>query len=325
MPHLSIVIPVYNKAEYIAPCLHSLLAQEFSGHFEVVCVDDGSTDHSDELCDRMARDDSRIRVAHTANGGVTAARREGVAMAQGRYVMFVDADDGLLPGALQLLYDTIERTGADEVVATFRTHEGVASPVVYEGFVPVEPLIRAIITGKNRFPVLWSIIFRRELLDGVLDTPRDIIEGEDKLMQVKVLMRQPRVFFIREQAYVYTLGLPNNRRHTLQREQLYDRLLRETLAPRWGEFCEAFVLHQLKEYERFVAEGKYEVRAAYYKDAIGRNTTLSDDAPKDKVHCGRKAYAIRPYDRLVFWLPPRLARPLILLYRRLIAIKQKGL
>lgn len=305
---ISIIIPVYNKAEYLAPCVQSLLRQQLDGDFEVVCVDDGSTDGSGELCDRLAREDSRIRVKHTPNGGVTAARREGVAMARGRYVMFVDADDGLLPGALQMMADAIGRTQADEVVATFRTHEGVASPVVYEGFVPVEPLIRAIITGKNRFPVLWSIIFRRELLDGVLDTPRDIIEGEDKLMQVKVLMRQPRVFFIREQAYVYTLGLPNNRRHTLQREQLYDRLLRETLAPRWDEFSTAYVLHQLKEYERFIADGHYDVCRDYYRQAVG---TLPAGIP--------------PYDRLAFALPPRLARPIILLYRKIITIKQKGL
>lgn len=305
---ISIIIPVYNKAEYLAPCVQSLLRQQLDGDFEVVCVDDGSTDGSGELCDRLAREDSRIRVKHTPNGGVTAARREGVAMARGRYVMFVDADDGLLPGALQMMADAIGRTQADEVVATFRTDKGIASPVVYEGFVPVEPLIRTIITGKNRFPVLWSIIFRREVLNGVLDTPPDIIEGEDKLMQVKVLMRQPRVFFIREQAYVYTLGLPNNRRHTLQREQLYDRLLRETLAPRWDEFSTAYVLHQLKEYERFIADGHYDVRRDYYRQAVG---TLPAGIP--------------PYDRLAFALPPRLARPIILLYRKIITIKQKGL
>lgn len=307
MTRISIVIPVYNKAEYLEACLHSLLQQSFDG-LEVVCVDDGSTDGSGDICDRMAHEDSRIRVVHTANGGVTSARRRGWEASRGRYVLFVDADDGLLPGALQLLYDTIEQTGADEVVATFRTHEGVPSPVVYEGFADTDALIRAIVTGKNRFPVLWSIIFRREVLDGVLDTPRDIIEGEDKLMQVKLLMRQPRVFFIREPAYVYTLGVPNSRRHTLQREQLYDRLLADVLAPRTDVFRTAFVLHQLKEYERFILDGHTSVRRDYYLQAIG---ILPPGIPL--------------YDRLVFALPPRLARPIIKLYRKLIAIKQKGL
>lgn len=304
---ISIIIPVYNKAEYVEPCLRSLLGQSFED-FEIVCVDDGSTDGSGDICDRLASEDRRIRVLHILNGGVTAARREGVVMAQGRYVMFVDADDGLLPGALKMMHEAIGRSGADEVIATFCTHEGVASPVVYEGFVSVEPLIRAIISSKNRFPVLWGIIFRREVLDGVLDIPRDIIEGEDKLMQVKLLMRQPKVFFIKEQAYLYTLGLPNSRRHTLEREQLYDRLLRETLAPRWDAYRTAFALHQLKEYERFIHDGHSEVRRAYYRQAIG---TLPPGIPL--------------YDRLVFALPSLLARPLILLYRKLITIKQKGL
>lgn len=305
--NISIIIPVYNKAEYLESCLKSLLTQAFSD-FEIVCVDDGSTDASGDICDRMASDDSRIRVLHTDNGGVTAARRRGWEACLGRYVMFVDADDGLLPGALQMMYDTIEREGADEVIATFRTHDGIQSPVVYEGFVEPEPLIRDIITSKNRFPVLWSIIFRREVLDGVLDTPREIIEGEDKLMQIKVLIKQPKVFFIPQPVYSYTLGLPNSRRHTLERERLYDHLLLETLGQRAAEFCDALTLHKLKEYERFIHDGMFDVRKAYYKSAISKLSS-----------------AIPLYDRLVFALPPVLARPIIKLYRTIINIKQKGL
>ena len=304
--NISIIIPVYNKAEYLESCLKSLLTQAFSD-FEIVCVDDGSTDASGDICDRMASDDSRIRVLHTDNGGVTAARRRGWEACLGRYVMFVDADDGLLPGALQMMYDTIEREGADEVIATFRTHDGIQSPVVYEGFVEPEPLIRDIITSKNRFPVLWSIIFRREVLDGVLDTPREIIEGEDKLMQVKLLMKQPRVFFIAQPAYIYTLGVPNSRRHSLQREHLYDQLLRKVLAPRMADFQSAFVLHQLKEYERFIHDGVFSARD-YYRTSL---PALPAGIPL--------------YDRLVFALPPVLARPVVRLYRKLIQFKQKGL
>lgn len=305
--NISIIIPVYNKAEYLESCLKSLLTQAFSD-FEIVCVDDGSTDASGDICDRMASDDSRIRVLHTDNGGVTAARRRGWEACLGRYVMFVDADDGLLPGALQMMYDTIEREGADEVIATFRTHDGIQSPVVYEGFVEPEPLIRDIITSKNRFPVLWSIIFRREVLDGVLDTPREIIEGEDKLMQVKLLMKQPRVFFIAQPAYIYTLGLPNSRSHTLGHEMLYDKLLELSIGNRSQEFNVALTLHKLKEYERFIFDGNDSVRDAYYLSAIGKPSSV-----------------IPLYDRVVFMLPPVLARPVIKMYRKIIAIKQKGL
>ena len=304
---ISIIIPVYNKSEYLDKCFESIFRQDFEG-FEVVAVDDGSTDGSGPLCDRWAAKEPRLHVLHTENQGVTAARRHGWEESRGRYVMFIDADDEFLPGALHTMHDAIERSGADEVIAPFRTMQGVASPVVYEGFVPVEPLIRDIITSKNRFPVLWSIIFRREKLSGVFDTPREIIEGEDKLMQVKLLMRQPKVFFIPQPIYLYNLGLPNSRRHTLERERLYDQLLRQTLAPRMDEFRTAFALHQLKEYERFVHDGHPEVRQAYYRKAVG---TLPPGIPL--------------YDRVVFLLPPVLARPIIKLYRKLINIKQKGL
>ncbi len=304
---ISVIIPVYNKAQYIGGCLECLLQQDFDD-FEVVCVCDGSTDNSADICDEWAAKDQRIRVIHKDNGGVTAARRRGVEEAEGQYLMFVDADDKLLPDALKTMYEAIEQSQADEVIATFQTHEGIPSPIVYQGFVPVEPLVKAIMTSKNRFPVLWGIIFRRELLSGVLDIPREIIEGEDKLMQVKILMKQPKVFFIPQPVYSYTLGLPNSRRHTLEREKLYDLLLMETLGQRATEFCDALTLHKLKEYERFIYDGAFDVRKAYYKSAIGKPSS-----------------SIPLYDRLVFALPPVLARPVIKLYRSIINIKQKGL
>ena len=304
---LSVVIPVYNKEAYVAQCLSMTLAQDFED-FEVIAVDDGSTDSSGRICDEVASRDHRLRVVHTGNGGVTAARRRGVEAARGKYIVFADADDELLPGALRTLHETIEKTGADEVIARFRSQDGVESPVVFKGFVETCRPIWYIITGKNRFPVLWACIFRRELLLDVLDTPRDIIEGEDKLMQVKILVRNPKVFFSDAVVYGYQVGVPNSRRHTLEREQLYDNLLRQVLAPRWRELSSGFVLHQLKEYEKFIHEGKFEVRETYYQKVI---TALPKGIPL--------------YDRVVWHLPPTLSRPLISLYKTIIKIKQRGL
>lgn len=304
---VSIIIPVYNKASYINDCLDSLLQQDFDS-FEIIAVDDGSTDDSGRICDERAAQDQQVRVIHTDNGGVTAARRQGVEHAKGKYILFVDADDRLLPHAIQTLYDAIIQSGADEVIATFRTHSGILSPVVYDGFVNTDVLVRDILTNKNRFPVLWSIMFRRELLSDVLDTPREIIEGEDKLMQVKILMKRPRVFFIAQPAYLYTLGVPNSRRHSLAREQLYDKLLETALGSRVQEFSNALTLHKIKEYERFIFDGNDDVRHQYYLSAVGKPSK-----------------AIPLYDRLVFALPPVLARPVIRLYRKLITIKQRGL
>ena len=305
---ISIVIPVYNKADYISQCLDSLLKQDF-GSFEIVAVNDGSTDESGAICDRMAETDGRIRVIHQQNGGVTAARKTGVEAAEGRYIVFVDADDQLLPGALATLHQAIEAAGADEVIATFCTQDGIHSPVVYEGSQPdTDTMIRAIVTGKKRFPILWAVIFRKEILSGCLNTPREIIEGEDLMMQVQVLMKQPRIWFIKDCVYAYNLGLPNSRRHTLERAQLYDQILRDTLAPKWPTMQTAYVLHQLKECEQFIVEGQPEVKKTYYRQAIG---PLPQGIPL--------------YNRIVWALPPALSLWLIRLYKKLIRIKQHNL
>ena len=304
---ISVVIPVYNKAEYLDSCFNSILKQDFDA-FEVVVVNDGSTDGSGNICDKWAEQDKRLRVIHTENGGVTAARRKGVEAARGKYVVFADADDELLQGALQSLYRTIEDTQADEVIARYRSQDKVVSPIVFSGFTDSIRPIWYIITGKNRFPILWACIFRRELLADVLDTPREIIEGEDKMMQVKILAKSPKVYFSEACVYEYQVGLPNSRHRTLEREKLYDNILRQVLAPHREKLKSGFALHQLKEYENFVREGQFHVRKDYYAQEL---KVLPADIPL--------------YDKVMWHLPPVLSRPLIQLYRKIIKIKQRGL
>lgn len=94
MPKLSVIVPVYNTEKYLRECIDSILAQTFTD-FELILVDDGSTDGSGAICDEYAGKDNRIRVIHQENGGVTVARRKGVCCACGEYITFVDSDDWL--------------------------------------------------------------------------------------------------------------------------------------------------------------------------------------------------------------------------------------
>lgn len=94
MPKLSIIIPVYNSESYITQCIDSILTQSFT-NFELILVNDGSTDNSDKICDEYALKDCRIRVIHKENGGVSSARNKGLDEAQGEWIMFVDSDDYL--------------------------------------------------------------------------------------------------------------------------------------------------------------------------------------------------------------------------------------
>lgn len=110
----SIIIPVYNVASYVRECLDSVLDQSFI-NWEAICVDDGSTDGSGEILDDYAKNDSRLRVIHQLNAGVSAARNVGLDLAQGEYVLFVDGDDLIHPRILEYLIDIFDCQSADGV------------------------------------------------------------------------------------------------------------------------------------------------------------------------------------------------------------------
>lgn len=103
---ISVIVPVYNEEKHIGRCINSVLAQTYSD-FELLLVDDGSMDMSGAICDEYANKDKRVKVFHKQNGGVSTARNFGIAKCSGKYVMFLDSDDYLLPNALEILYSGI--------------------------------------------------------------------------------------------------------------------------------------------------------------------------------------------------------------------------
>ncbi len=100
---ITVILPVYNKIKYIEKSVASILAQTFSD-FELITVDDGSTDGSGELLDEIAASDTRVKVIHKQNGGVSAARNTALDAAQGEYIVFADGDDTVCPDWLETLF-----------------------------------------------------------------------------------------------------------------------------------------------------------------------------------------------------------------------------
>lgn len=105
-PKISIIVPVYKVEQYLPKCINSILAQTFQD-WELILVDDGSPDNSGKICDEYALKDSRIRVFHKENGGVSSARNLGVDNAKGEWITFIDSDDYIQPGFLEGLYAPI--------------------------------------------------------------------------------------------------------------------------------------------------------------------------------------------------------------------------
>lgn len=134
---ISVVVPVYDTEKYLDECVKSILAQSYT-NWELILVDDGSTDSSPELCESWQNKDARIRVIHKENGGVSSARNAGIDAAQGKYLAFVDADDWVEPEYLQVLYNGIQL--AD--VSLCGVDTGVPTPPVVEETVALETVRR---------------------------------------------------------------------------------------------------------------------------------------------------------------------------------------
>lgn len=115
---ISIIVPIYKVESYIDKCIKSVLNQSFA-NFELILVDDGSPDACGEICDEYAKTDSRIKVVHKENGGLSSARNAGLDIAKGKYIFFLDGDDAFTENALQILHDAICNSEADVVFAGY--------------------------------------------------------------------------------------------------------------------------------------------------------------------------------------------------------------
>ena len=115
MAKVSVIVPCYKVEEYLPKCIDSLTSQTLED-IQIILVDDGSPDSSGQICDKAKANDERIIVIHKENGGVSAARNDGLEKANGRYVIFVDSDDYMPTDALEILYNRAEETRADVVI-----------------------------------------------------------------------------------------------------------------------------------------------------------------------------------------------------------------
>ena len=109
---VSIVVPIYNVEKYIEKLICSVVAQTYS-NFELILIDDGSPDESGKICDQYANKDPRIKIIHKDNEGVSAARNDGIKIAKGKYITFIDGDDWIEPDFTAYMLNLIENKDSD--------------------------------------------------------------------------------------------------------------------------------------------------------------------------------------------------------------------
>lgn len=225
-PLLSVIVPIYNVAQYLRHCLDSLVAQTYA-NLELILVDDGSGDGSGEICDRYAAIDARIKVIHKNNGGVSSARNAGLAAATGEWIGWVDSDDWVEPDMFEsMLFLALER---DVDIAVCSRIEHYSDHRVFWGWeqttvLDTEEALRMLVQDRIMRNYLWDKLFQRELFDGITFPTGKTFED---LMVVYRLIERAE----------YVACLPEAKYHYRQRE---DSITRKPTLEKKLALCSAF-------------------------------------------------------------------------------------
>lgn len=199
--HVSLIIPVHNAEPFLERCLDSAAAQT-GLNVEIICVDDASTDASPDILDARACEDKRFHVVHRpTNGGEAVARNQGVALAHGEYLLFLDHDDMLMPDACRVLYQAAKTKNADIA-------KGRAKTIDFDGKISVTPLILQAGIKKSRFLFLdewWTAIYKKEIIHGNIIFAEGYPLGTDVLFLVDVLLETSKIICVNDIVYTHIL------------------------------------------------------------------------------------------------------------------------
>lgn len=207
----SIIVPVYNAAKYLKDCVRSVTSQPFCD-WELLLVDDGSTDGSETLVDELAAQDGRIRAFHQANTGQFFARQTGIHAAHGEYLLFLDSDDRFAGSALSAVDASIGRNEWDMVLFLGRAFgPGIAQDNsigdIYAAAGEIElETVRRVVASSSRLNAVWLKAFKRGLFaNDATDyrSLRDVRHGEDKAMLLYPLTRARHCCYLPQVLYLY--------------------------------------------------------------------------------------------------------------------------
>lgn len=216
---ISVIVPVYNVEKYLRKCVDSILNQTYAD-FELLLVDDGSTDGCPQICDEYAASDSRVRVIHKTNGGLISARNEGILAARGDYVCILDGDDWALENMLQFIHDTVSRLPELPDMVLFAAHNVYADHMedtlnnVPEGYYNRNRLEEEIFpylimdtrTGLHPGRIqahTWDKAFRRELLAAHYTREERIRVFTDVPMTYECMLHCRNMYICNEPLYMY--------------------------------------------------------------------------------------------------------------------------
>ena len=235
---ISIIVPIYNVENYLRQCLDSIVAQTYQ-NFECLLINDGSPDHSADICREYVSKDSRFRYFEKENGGVSSARNLGIEYSKGEYITFIDSDDWVDSDYLELLYMKINEYNADLTVLTYKQYSmndgcfylHVWEQDYYEKYYTGNELLNSLPNLENydsTFNVSWGKLFKRNFLETATFNEQRIM-GEDLEFNFKIFLQIKSCIYLNRALY-------NFRQHHLstRARKISDKYLMDDVEIRLG-------------------------------------------------------------------------------------------
>ena len=240
---ISIIVPIYNKEDYLPQCLDSIINQSYT-NFEVLLINDGSTDESGKICVEYAERDIRFRYFEKENGGVSSARNLGLERSEGAYITFIDSDDWVEFNYLEVLYNALRENNADVAISSYKSYylDGKFYLRVYssqeEEFLRIGKRNRDVFLeefpklGKlnHDFHCIASKLFKRELLESQ-KFDESINYGEDLYFFFNLYLKMQSIIYVKEATYIYrqhgtNITLNFTESLDLQEIQIHEQILK---------------------------------------------------------------------------------------------------
>lgn len=217
---ISVIVPVYNTGKYLPNCLESLLCQDLHD-YEIILIDDGSRDESGKICDKYVSENHHVRVLHKENEGVYKARLDGISLAMGEWITFVDSDNCLPQHALSELF-AFASPDVNIILGNFS----------YNACLTAEEYRKSCIIGKEFSYTVWGKLYRCSLLkeyDYLI--PKEIRMGEDMLMNIAMSFFNTKDVIITNRMVYHYLQHEESISHVFKRTFNYESLFYRYLDP----------------------------------------------------------------------------------------------
>lgn len=248
MLRISVIVPVYKAEKFIERCVDSILNQTYK-NIELILIDDGSPDQSAEICDRYASNNSRVRVIHQKNAGVSVARNVGLDLASGDYIAFVDADDYIEPRMYEKMLEQALEYDCDVVmcdcVKEYEKYSQIYTHNIRAGFYNQDQLVKEyyphlLMMENFEYPATisnWLLLWKSTLNVPQMRYEPGIRYSEDLLFGAKLMCRAKSFYYMKGEAYYHYVMNPVSASHTYVLDKWNDyKKLYERIKDAFGKY-----------------------------------------------------------------------------------------